>query len=106
SVFTRTPRFAQSSASALVSISTPPFDAQYGTERGNPPCPATELTLITEPPAPIAPPRCLQHRNTPVRLISMMCRQSSSDTRSMVRKIGLTPALFTSTSIQIGSAHV
>ena len=54
SVFTRTPRFAQSSASALVSISTPPLEAQYGTERSSPTCPATELILMIEPPP--APP--------------------------------------------------
>src|SRR6185437_11356831 len=68
SVLTLTPRFAQSSASALLSNSTPPFEAQYGTDRGRPPCPATELTLITDPPSWIAPPIYLQHRNKPVRL--------------------------------------
>ena len=76
--FTRTRFSAQSSASALVISSTPPFAAQYGTDRRSPTCPATEVMLITDPPpfAAIQPPRCLQHRNTPVRFTETMFDQS------------------------------
>src|SRR3970040_1610812 len=100
--FTRTPFGAQSSESALVSSSTPPLEAQYGTERFNPTLPATDEILITEPLpcSTIGVPRYLQQRKSPVRLVSMMVCHSSSVVRSTDLKIGLMPALFASTSMR------
>ena len=72
--FTRTPRWRYSAASALVSMSTPPFDAAYAAFHGLPTMPDTEVVFtITPPPASSRCGSANRHtRNVPRRFTAMI----------------------------------
>ena len=69
-----------STASAMVSSLTPPFDAQYAAEYGWPFMPAVDTVLTIAPPCSIMSGRTARHmRNVPVRLTAMILSQPLSD---------------------------
>ena len=84
--FTRTPRWRYSAASALVSISTPPFDAAYAAFHGLPTIPDTEVVFtITPPPASSRCGSANRHtRNVPRRFTAMI-RSNTAGSRVSVR---------------------
>ena len=84
--FTRIPRCRYSAASALVSMSTPPFDAAYAAFHGLPTMPDTDVVLtITPPPASSRCGSAYRHtRNVPRRFTAMM-RSNTAGSRVSVR---------------------
>src|ERR1700728_2540816 len=90
---TRTPRAMYSTASALVSIFTPPLDAQYAAEYGCPIMPAVETVLTMAPPCSSMPGSTARHmRNVPVRLTARTLSQPDRDW-SVVWQKPPTPAM-------------
>ncbi len=77
--FTRTPRSRYSSASARVSCTTPPFEAQYAALYGCAMRPAFDATFtIAPPPSRRKGKAAWQTRNVPLRLTPMMRCQSAN----------------------------